>query len=131
MIVIVTGGRDYRDRESVTRVLEQLRPLIVVAGDATGADTLALNWARNNGIKSHCFKAAWALHGRSAGPRRNLEMLQAFPTGLVVAFPGGKGTLNCVGQARRLGHSVIEVTQLASGDASHTHGGVGSGTSKH
>jgi hypothetical protein len=52
--------------------------------------------------------AEWETHGRKAGPIRNARMLEHKPD-LVVAFPGGKGTANCVAQARGMGVEVLEV----------------------
>lgn len=46
-------------------------------------------------------RADLELFGPGAGPRRNQAMLHLAEK--VVAFPGGKGTANCVRQARALG----------------------------
>lgn len=114
MRVVVTGGRDYKDREHVERVLEALDPEQVIAGDATGADTFALEWAQWNMKANRKFYADWHPGGgpldRSAGPRRNGVMLRYakdMPEVVVVAFPGGSGTANCVSQAHDLGMIVL------------------------
>ena len=49
MRLLVTGGRDYDNRDCVRDVLDALNPDSVIHGGATGADSLASEWARKNG----------------------------------------------------------------------------------
>ena len=107
--VIVTGGRDYQDKETLERILNILNPELVIQGGASGADRLAFNWALGCNVDYGTFEANWDLHGKSAGPIRNREMLKANPNAIVVAFPGGKGTANCVSEAIKLGMIVLKV----------------------
>ena len=122
MVVVVTGGRDYKDKEHVESVLEALNPDEVVAGDATGADTFALEWAQSNMKSWRRFHADWHPGGgpldRSAGPRRNGVMLRyarSMPDVIVVAFPGGNGTADCVRQAHALGMPVLMAPPAVGG----------------
>lgn len=114
----MTGGRDYTNHKRVFEVLSLLKPKYLILGDANGADSLARKWAVRNfvepqdkvaiamGLKriTHymiCF-ADWKRLGRSAGPKRNSEMLDAEPD-FVLAFPGGRGTQNMITQAKSRG----------------------------
>ncbi len=111
MIVLVTGGRDFDDRALVDRVLDELKPSLVVHGGARGADRLARFWARANGVRQRIHNAKWERFGRAAGPLRNQAMLDeqaacGEPIALVVAFPGGKGTADMVRRARSAGIAV-------------------------
>lgn len=122
MIVVVTGGRDYADARRVHAELARLNAehgLVAVAhGDCpTGADAHAAAWAGpydDGGIEHWRFPAAWEALGRRAGPVRNGRMLR-YVRGvrgepcMVLAFPGGAGTADCVRQARALGLRVEEV----------------------
>lgn len=110
--VLVTGGRAYRDRESVYAALsEGLFPVdkddIVITGGAGGADSLAADWARANGVHLVQMHALWDKYGPAAGPIRNAAMLQLLPD-VVLAFPGGKGTADMVRRAKDAGLRVIE-----------------------
>jgi len=107
--IIVCGGRYYNGRATLNLVLDGIGPSEIAEGGATGADTMAAAWAWRNGRPRRTYKANWELYGRSAGPRRNAEMLADFKPDAVVAFPGGKGTQNMIDQARRRGVPVIEV----------------------
>lgn len=110
--VLVTGGRNYRDRETVYRTLDALALTggiaEVIHGAATGADALAHQWCMSREVQVVRCPADWKQHGNAAGPIRNRAMLAHRPD-LVVAFPGGKGTADMVKQARRACVDVIEV----------------------
>lgn len=116
MIVLVTGGRDYKNRKRVFEVLdkihEELPITLLVHGAAKGADTLADAWAKSRGIKVRSFevtKEDWDLHGRAAGPIRNTVMLKESKPDLVVAFPGGRGTAHMVKIAKHGNYILLEI----------------------
>lgn len=112
MRILVTGGRNFANRPLLTATLDRLhaeRPItLVIHGAARGADTLAGEWAVMNGVLFQAYAADWERYGRSAGPRRNGEMLAEKPD-LVVAFPGGAGTEDMKRRARGAGLEVLEV----------------------
>lgn len=104
--VIVCGGRDYSDYASVCKVMDWWRAsfphIVVIHGNARGADTLADRWAKERGVKSWPVPAEWKRDGRKAGPLRNRRMLGMGPD-VVVAFPGGRGTADMTRQAEAAG----------------------------
>ena len=105
---VVCGGRKFANRALVFRVLDNLRPELVIHGDChirlggewvfSGADRWADEWAFDRGVQVARCPANWRLHGSAAGPVRNKRMLRLQPT-IVVAFPGGSGTESLVKQA--------------------------------
>lgn len=109
--VIVTGGRDYDDYETVAATLSEIRPTVVAEGGASGADRLAAIWCHETLTEHEAFPADWAKFGRAAGPIRNEAMLREFEPDLVVAFPGGRGTAHMVSIAREAGVDVLEVAR--------------------
>lgn len=132
MIVVVTGGRDYDDRERVSAALERLHaeaPIEallhgacgatwprVLGPELTGADRWAHEWATDRlpADKLNALPANWERYGKSAGPRRNGHMIEFAGQlsrwderrVLVLACPGGAGTADCVRQARASGLTV-------------------------
>ena len=112
--VLVCGGRDFTDTTLVYNTLDELRKRrgvdVVIEGDARGADRMAGYWARKNQIRNDKYPANWHIHGRSAGYRRNADMLEDGRPDLVVAFPGGKGIEMMVRLAREAGVEVVEVS---------------------
>lgn len=112
MRVLVTGGRDFSDRELLFEALDGLHSkhgfTVLIHGDANGADRLSGEWATSRGITVEAHPADWKKHGRAAGPIRNQKMLEEKPE-LVVAFPGGKGTADMVRKAKQAGLEVVMV----------------------
>jgi hypothetical protein len=101
MRVLVCGGRGYSDRARVYEVLDGLVGVtVLIHGGGTGADVLAGEWAMGRGVQVIEYMADWDRHGRSAGPRRNAQMLRDGRVDLVIAFPGGEGTADMVRRAR-------------------------------
>lgn len=110
-IVLVCGGRHYRDYDRVCEVLDSLipEPTKIVTGGATGADLLAEVWAYYRHVSHEKYPADWRTHGYAAGPIRNAEMLSKEQPHIVVAFPGGAGTADMVRKAKKAGIEVLEV----------------------
>jgi hypothetical protein len=101
---LVFGGRDYKDRGAVYLALDAVfakhGPFVLVHGAARGADSLGASWGlemKRHGVVVEPHPAIWRPKGpkgpidRSAGPRRNAEMLASGLDG-AVGFPGGVGT---------------------------------------
>lgn len=123
MKVLVTGGRDFRDRAWLYAGLDLLHsthPITeLIEGGASGADCLAANWAIWRGhraagapsIKHTKVAAEWGSHGKSAGAIRNGEMAKMDPD-VVLACPGGKGTQHMVDTARARGLRVVYLEKM-------------------
>lgn len=114
MRIIVCGGRDYADVEAVCLALRpyKLVKATVVVGDARGADKLAAMVAMDFGMPVEVHEADWKGLGRSAGPHRNQEMVDA-GADLLLAFPGGRGTADCVRRAQAAGIPMLAYGQTA------------------
>lgn len=124
MRVLVTGDRNWTDRNIVWAVLDGLRmgigddpDFIVIEGEARGADTEAREWAKAWRLDYEPFPAKWDEHGKSAGPRRNLKMLVEGKPDVVLAFHGdlenSKGTKHMVTIARKAGVPVYHIRSVA------------------
>src|SRR5688500_9769837 len=129
--ILVCGGRDFNNKELLYTTLDNiclergwctppdkrdeygnwLPEVHIISGMARGADTIAVDWAVVNFCNWSEYPADWARYGKSAGPIRNLQMLEEGKPDLVVAFPGGRGTTNMVKLARDACFEVIEVTE--------------------
>lgn len=114
MRVIVAGGRDFDDPvfvwEQMTRLHNKYGPFTeVVHGGAKGADGLAADWAVVHGIPVLAVHANWKKYGRAAGPIRNAKMLRDYPPGMVITFPGGRGTANLRKLAKAARYKVVSL----------------------
>lgn len=110
MIVVVTGGRTYANRPKIDAELTAYQPSMVVEGGSSGADFHARWWAAKREVPCLTFPAQWSTEGKKAGPMRNERMLRFAATLahavksqlVVVAFPGGAGTKDCISKAKAM-----------------------------
>lgn len=113
MRVLVCGGRDFTDTLAAYEALDRLRKEYgfdcIIEGDARGADRIAGYWARSRKLDNLKFPADWKTHGNAAGPIRNQRMIDEGRPDFVVAFPGGRGTLDMMTRAKAAGLPVVSV----------------------
>jgi hypothetical protein len=97
--MIVAGGRDFNDFNYLEKVLIEIGDLyediIIVSGNARGADKLAIEFAQKHDAMVEIYPADWSL-GKSAGYIRNQQMADI--SNVLVAFWDGtsKGTKHMI-----------------------------------
>lgn len=130
MRVLVCGGRDYSDRDhffsEMDRLNQQYGPFtVVIHGAASGADKLAGLWGEQRSKMVVPYPAKWddlsqpdavikytktgKPYDARAGFRRNTRMLIEGKPDLVIAYPGGQGTMDMVNQSNKAGVRVVLV----------------------
>ena len=113
-LVAIAGGKDIANPAAVIERLDKAREkyadMVLVHGGGPGVEKIAASWAERNGIDQIVCKPDWDRHGRAAPFRRNDELLNLLPKG-VIAFPGSGITENLVDKARQLG---IPVQRIAA-----------------
>ena len=89
--VVIGGCRDYNNynifKIHVDYLLQNISKqynIVIVSGGASGVDTMAEIYAKDNNYAFELFSADWNKYGRSAGPRRNKEMVEV--ADFVIAF---------------------------------------------
>lgn len=105
-MLLVTGGRDFNDFYMFSAAMSVLpfKPKAIVHGGAKGADSLADQWCKLNGVYSMRIDALWMFHGnKSAGPKRNQAMLDLVRPSYCLAMPGGTGTADMVARCEEAG----------------------------
>ena len=112
MRVLVCGGRNYQDRDQLVAdldlCLETYGEIEIISGGADGADLMATVWAAARNVPCTTYFADWKKYGRKAGPIRNQQMIDEGKPGVVIAFPGGRGTADMVRRARQAGIQVCQ-----------------------
>lgn len=115
MKVLVCGGRNYNNFNHVQTTLDSIHketPIsLIISGAAKGADTLGEQWAKMRNVPVERFPADWNEYGKAAGAIRNQQMLAEGRPDLVVAFPGGNGTLDMIRRSKRSGVNVLEIKE--------------------
>lgn len=123
--LLVTGSRDWTNKEAIKQVLGQFcegEVVTLMHGDCRGADRLseeALRELEAEGVLEvmdvERYPADWGLYGRAAGPVRNKRMVGMGPD-LVLAFhenlKESKGTADCVRKAKAADIRVVVVEEV-------------------
>ena len=110
-LVAIAGGRDA-DPDAVFRCLDRTRAkyddIILAHGGGPGVERIAAQWAEQRGVHQVVCKPDWDRHGRAAPFRRNDELLNLLPKG-VILFPGNGITANLADKAKAMGIPVMKM----------------------
>ena len=111
-LVAVTGGKTVADADAVWTTLDLAKAkhgdMVLLHGGGPGVEKIAASWAEARGVNQVICRPDWNAHGKAAPFRRNDELLNLLPKG-VIAFPGSGITGNLVDKAKQLGIPVHSV----------------------
>ena len=112
--IAFTGGPDFNDHARIWDALDKVRAkhldmVLLHGGTPTGAERIAACWADSRKVPQISFKPNWTRHAKAAPFKRNDQLLEALPIG-VIAFPGPASTPTSAtrrrGSASRFGNSI-------------------------
>ncbi len=110
-LVAIAGGR-VADAGTVFRSLDKARAkyadIVLAHGGGPGVERIAAQWAEQRGVHQVVCKPDWDRHGRAAPFRRNDELLDLLPKGVIV-FPGNGIIANLADKAKAMGIPVMKV----------------------
>ena len=111
--IAFAGGVDCNDHTQIWSVLDRVHTkhadmVLFHGGTPRGAERIAACWADNRNVPQIVFKPDWTNHGKAAPFRRNDQLLETMPIGLIV-FPGSGVTDNLADKARKLGISLYDL----------------------
>lgn len=109
MKTIIAGSRDIDDYAVVAFAVKKSGYHIteVVSGAARGVDRLGEVWAERNDVQISSFPANWKKHGKSAGYKRNAEMV-VYADALIAIWDGeSRGTAHTIKLAKKHGLKVF------------------------
>ena len=111
-LVAITGGKTVSDADAVWSTLDMARAkygdMVLLHGGGPGVEKVAASWAEARGVNQVICRPDWNAHGKAAPFRRNDDLLNLLPKG-VIAFPGSGITGNLVDKARQLGIPVMQM----------------------
>jgi hypothetical protein len=112
--IAFTGGIDCNDYQRIWNALDKVRAkhpdmVLLHGGSPHGAERIAACWADNRKVAQVVFKPDWASHRKAAPFRRNDQLLEALPVGVVV-FPGSGISANLADKARKIGIPIWRFT---------------------
>ena len=105
--IAFAGGVECNDYQRIWAALDRVRTkhpdmALLHGGSPRGAEKIAACWADARKVPQIVFKPDWARHAKAAPFKRNDQLLECLPIGLVV-FPGSGVTDNLADKARKLG----------------------------
>lgn len=115
MNILICGGRNFNNHQAMNETFGLIEKyygqyeVTIISGCAPGADTLAIEYAERYNCNVKKFPANWSLHGKSAGPKRNQQMIDEGNPRLAIAFEGGAGTKDMVDRCRKNNIPIIMV----------------------
>lgn len=116
--IAFTGGADFNDHRLIWSMLDKVHVkhpdmVLLHGGSPTGAERIAARWADDRKVAHIPFKPDWTRHAKAAPFKRNDQILEALPIGVIV-FPGSGIQENLADKARKLG---IPVWRFGAGGA--------------
>lgn len=112
MRILITGSREWDDAETLAILLKRYydrdRTAVLIHGNGRGCDKQAARIWKAFGGHAVPYHAQWNLYGKSAGPKRNQQMVNDGAT-VCLAFPLGesRGTRDCMERAKKAGIPVL------------------------
>ena len=105
--IAFAGGPDCNDVDRIWSALDRVRAkhpdmILLHGGAPRGAERIAACWADARQVAQVVFKPDWTRHRNAAPFKRNDQLLDVLPIGLVV-FPGNGISDNLADKAKTLG----------------------------
>ncbi len=112
MKLIIAGSRDakvtVKDIDDWIRA-HNLKPTLIISGGSGNVDLTGEKWAKENNIPVRVFPADWTKYGKSAGPRRNIQMAEFGDSLLAFWDVNSRGTANMIENMNQLDKPVYIV----------------------
>lgn len=107
--IVIAGCRDYNNyddaKEYIEMCIKDIRnkyTIVFLIGGCRGADMLGERYANENGFSVEHYNADWKKHGKSAGPKRNLQMAKACDYAICFWDGKSRGTASMISYAKML-----------------------------
>ena len=111
MKLAIVGSRNFNDQDYFNNIIdlfinENGLPSMIISGGASGADTLAKNYAVSRNIPLIEHLPDWS-KGRCAGPERNTKIVN--DCDVMIAFPSkeSKGTFDSIRKCQKMNKKVL------------------------
>lgn len=115
--LLVAGSRSFAhwSQEKMNDLLSQASSCLdmtfdrIMEGGAPGVDTKSRYWAQGKGYPVETVPAQWDLFGKSAGYKRNVEMVEAADAVIIIWDGKSKGTKHTLNLATKKGIPMVVV----------------------
>lgn len=110
MIIMIVGSRTINsdlEYDAFCNVIGASFPnsskYTLLSGGAMGVDTFAERYANHNNIPIEVMKAQWDVYGKSAGFKRNAQMVEKADSALIFWDGVSKGTKHTIDLCKKRG----------------------------
>src|SRR3990167_5166553 len=103
MTLAVIGSRTFANRKGLFQMIDGLEPDAIVSGGAEGADKLAEEYAADRKIPITVIHPDWKRYGKSAGYRRNHDIIKMAEMVVAGWDRESRGTRHALGIAKGIG----------------------------
>ncbi len=115
--IAFAGGVDCSDHQRIWAVLDKVIAkhsdmVLLHGGCPRGAERIAACWADTRQVPQVVFKPDWSRHQKAAPFKRNDQLLETLPIGVIV-FPGSGVTDNLADKAHRLGIPLFDFRKVS------------------
>jgi hypothetical protein len=105
--IAITGGLDFNNHHLIWDKLDKVHAkhpdmVLLHGGSPKGAERIAASWADHRKVPQIAFKPDWTKNAKAAPFKRNDQLLEVLPIGVMV-FPGTGIQDNFADKARKLG----------------------------
>ena len=124
MKIAVIGGRDFNDYPTLSFIVSEHKPSMLISGGAKGADALAEKFSRDFGTPIKVYRANWndftppckilknkwgQMYNALSGMNRNTKIIE--DCDMVIAFWNGvsTGTKDSIEKAKALNKKVVVI----------------------
>jgi hypothetical protein len=117
--IAFTGGLDFNDHHLIWAKLDQVHAkhpdMVLLHGKSPkGAEKIAAKWADARKVPQVGFSPDWTKHAKAAPFKRNDQMLDFLPIGVIV-FPGTGIQDNLADKAKKLGIPLFDFRRKGGG----------------
>ena len=116
--LVIAGSRDFNDYALLSRTVDKHlsdkvndAKIIIISGNAPGADKLGERYAKERGYELECYPVDWEHYGKAAGPVRNMNMANVADDVIVFWDGESSGTKNMIetAKAKNIPCTVVEI----------------------
>ena len=123
----VVGSRKKVSRENVFLILDNFKARmkidLIISGGAEGVDSFAAEWAKKNKIELLIYRPHWEIFGKSAGAKRNQQIVDISDELLIFwngESPGTKITIEMVHKVNKPHHLIFSGSKPRSNGNAET-----------
>lgn len=105
--VAFVGSREFQPISLVYQTMKKVGMCRVISGGARGVDQAAEDASDALKYPKKIMKADWGKYGKSAGPKRNYDMVQEADVAMVFWDGSSRGTQDFMGKAMKKGIPMV------------------------